>query len=135
MDEDMLLNEFKIAARFLKLVEKQNNNRSQTLTRSTNNLIGMKGIVLYYIKNFSWFLYKSACIVCISSKISRHFCINLYLKYLKYRFRNVDDKVNFFQVSSALIIKLKCLWILMTLDGSWLPTVKISSIVETKICL
>ena len=119
MDEDMLLNEFKIAARFLKLVEKQNNNRSQTLTRSTNNLIGMKGIVLYFIKNLSSFLYKSV----------------FKVVYLKYRFRNVDEKVNFFQVSSALIIKLKCLWILMTLDGSWLPTVKISSIVETKICL
>ncbi|XP_052715209.1 phosphatidylinositol 4,5-bisphosphate 3-kinase catalytic subunit delta isoform-like [Crassostrea angulata] len=43
MDEDMLLNEFKIAARFLKLVEKQADNTTQSLTRSTNSLIGMKG--------------------------------------------------------------------------------------------
>lgn len=46
MDEDMLLNEFKIAARFLKLVEKQADNTTQSLTRSTNSLIGMKGTVI-----------------------------------------------------------------------------------------
>ena len=44
MDEDMFLSEVKLAARFLNLVERQNNNRSQTIARSTKNLIGMKGI-------------------------------------------------------------------------------------------
>ncbi|XP_022335573.2 phosphatidylinositol 4,5-bisphosphate 3-kinase catalytic subunit delta isoform-like [Crassostrea virginica] len=43
MDEDMFLSEVKLAARFLNLVERQNNNRSQTIARSTKNLIGMKG--------------------------------------------------------------------------------------------
>ena len=44
MDEDMFLSEVKLAARFLNLVERQNNNRSQTIARSTKNLVGMKGI-------------------------------------------------------------------------------------------
>ncbi|XP_061163254.1 phosphatidylinositol 4,5-bisphosphate 3-kinase catalytic subunit delta isoform-like [Saccostrea echinata] len=43
VDEDMMLNEFKIAARFLKLVKKKADDKTRSLSKSTNNLIGMKG--------------------------------------------------------------------------------------------
>ncbi|KAK3099471.1 hypothetical protein FSP39_004986 [Pinctada imbricata] len=42
IEEDMTLNDFPMAARFLKLVPKQTDDRKFTLERQTNALIGMK---------------------------------------------------------------------------------------------
>ena len=46
MDEDMFLSQVKLATRFLKLVEKRKDNRSQIIARSSKNLKDMKGITL-----------------------------------------------------------------------------------------
>ena len=42
MDEELTLNDLRMAARFLKLEQKKADDRKRTLERQTNALIGMK---------------------------------------------------------------------------------------------